>query len=138
MSYRNYESQNSDNEVIVTNVTNVLWKFVERTLGQSRDMIMDSSEFRFFCKAIYGGSIMVHDCVTEGPNFNRDRLKMEPHFVYYFDDVTSLFDWLCLHVQTEELCTKLQKFYDILHQYQLIEKMNESIRKVSLFSLDED
>lgn len=132
MSYD--EDIDNDNAVVVTNITNIMWPLIDKTLTSSYEEVVESREFNVFCKAIYGGCLSIHECVLDGPNYDKKRITKEPYLVYYFDDTGTLFDWLCLRSESD-IQQKIQTFYEKIEQYRLIEKMNESIRNASLFDI---
>ena len=130
-------------EVVVTNITNIVWPLIEKTLACNYEELIESREFNVFCKAIYGVCLSIHECVLDGPNYDPMRIKKEPYLVYYFDDASSLFDWMCSFqssdsVTCENFRNKIETFYEKMEHYCLIEKMNESIRKASLFDIRVD
>lgn len=109
----------------------MLWPMVEKITNQYNEnysLILTDTEFIQFYQMLMNNTIMVHDCISDGPNYNPLRISEEPYFVYYFDDVASLFDWLCLQSSTSENTKKLQQFYAYIHYYQQIEALNHSLQ----------
>ena len=110
---------------VVTNVTFLLWPMI-------LNPPTESTEFQNFCDLMYNGYLQVHECVLDGPDFNPEKTRSEPYLTYFFEDVGSLFDWLCLHTSSSIYLVSIRKLYEWMEHCQTMKKMNQALQEVTL------
>ena len=76
----------------VVDVTHRVWQIVDSLLYMPERELTKSFPLKYNDTIAF----QVHECVLDGPKFDSYKVLTAPHMYFYFDDFSSLLEWLCL------------------------------------------